>query len=208
MRPSPRPTVHDSLRSWSRRNRMRAETRRMFAAHIFVWIRRLAYRIDGARLGIVRCWGLSAVGGLGLICWLACCFFFRWKGLSCFSGSTLSIVFWFSPVSSLSHHQDICYTEYVHIKIMKEETNGTHHRRTTRNQRPRPRHPRHPRSHLHLRAQARLRGHQRLPEKLDGTLPTVPQLPVQARQGIRRKAVCRNQLTRTPRDVAQRNPSY
>lgn len=36
----------------------------------------------------------------------------------------------------------------------------------------------------------------------------VPQLPVQARQGIRRKAVCRNQLTRTPRDVAQRNPSY
>ena len=57
-------------------------------------------------------------------------------------------------------------------------------------------------------AQARLRGHQRLPEKLDGTLPTVPQLPVQARQGIRRKAVCRNQLTRTPRDVAQRNPSY
>ena len=47
----------------------------MFAAHIFVWIRRLAYRIDGARLGIVRCWGLAAVGGLGLICWLACCFF-------------------------------------------------------------------------------------------------------------------------------------
>lgn len=119
------------------------------AVRIFVWIRRLAYRIDGARLGIVRCWGLAAVGGLGLICWLACCFFFRWKGLSCFSGSTLSIVFWFSPVSSLSHHQDICYTEYVHIKIMKEETNGTHHRRTTRNQRPRPRHPRHPRSHLH-----------------------------------------------------------
>ena len=35
-----------------------------------------------------------------------------------------------------------------------------------------------------------------------------PKLPVQARQGIRRKAVCRNQLTRTPRDVAQRNPSY
>lgn len=102
------------------------------AVRIFVWIRRLAYRIDGARLGIVRCWGLAAVGGLGLICWLACCFFFRWKGLSCFSGSTLSIVFWFSPVSSLSHHQDICYTEYVHIKIMKEETNGTHHRRTTR----------------------------------------------------------------------------
>lgn len=92
------------------------------AVRIFVWIRRLAYRIDGARLGIVRCWGLAAVGGLGLICWLACCFFFRWKGLSCFSGSTLSIVFWFSPVSSLSHHQDICYTEYVHIKIMKEET--------------------------------------------------------------------------------------
>lgn len=75
VRPSLRPTVHDSLRSWSRRNRMRAETRRMFAAHIFVWIRRLAYRIDGARLGIVRCWGLAAVGGLGLICWLACCFF-------------------------------------------------------------------------------------------------------------------------------------
>lgn len=38
------------------------------------------------------------------------------------------LFFWFSPVSSLSHHQDICYTEYVHIKIMKEETNGTHHR--------------------------------------------------------------------------------
>lgn len=178
------------------------------AVRIFVWIRRLAYRIDGACLGIVRCWGLAAVGGLGLICWLACCFFFVGRGCRVFSGSTLSIVFWFSPVSSLSHHQDICYTEYVHIKIMKEETNGTHHRRTTRNQRPRPRHPRHPRSHLHLRAQARLRGHQRLPEKLDGTLPTVPQLPVQARQGIRRKAVCRNQLTRTPRDVAQRNPSY
>ena len=53
------------------------------AVRIFVWIRRLAYRIDGARLGIVRCWGLAAVGGLGLICWLACCFF-RWKGLSCF----------------------------------------------------------------------------------------------------------------------------
>lgn len=58
-------------------------------------------------------------------------------------------------------------------------------------------------------------GHKRVYEdisacqkKLDGTLPTVPQLPVQARQGIRRKAVCRNQLTRTPRDVAQRNPSY
>ncbi len=45
------------------------------AVRIFVWIRRLAYRIDGARLGIVRCWGLAAVGGLGLICWLACCFF-------------------------------------------------------------------------------------------------------------------------------------
>lgn len=35
MRPSLRPTVHDSLRSWSRRNRMRAESRWMFAAHIF-----------------------------------------------------------------------------------------------------------------------------------------------------------------------------
>lgn len=92
------------------------------AVRIFVWIRRLAYRIDGARLGIVRCWGLAAVGGLGLICWLACCFFFVGRGCRVFSGSTLSIVFWFSPVSSLSHHQDICYTEYVHIKIMKEET--------------------------------------------------------------------------------------
>lgn len=84
VRPSLRPTVHDSLRSWSRRNRMRAETRRMFAAHIFVWIRRLAYRIDGARLGIVRCWGLAAVGGLGLICWLACCFFFVGRGCRVF----------------------------------------------------------------------------------------------------------------------------
>ena len=54
------------------------------AVRIFVWIRRLAYRIDGARLGIVRCWGLAAVGGLGLICWLACCFFFVGRGCRVF----------------------------------------------------------------------------------------------------------------------------
>lgn len=60
----------------------------MFAAHIFVWIRRLAYRIDGARLGIVRCWGLAAVGGLGLICWLAC--FFSLEGAVVF--------FWFHVI--------------------------------------------------------------------------------------------------------------
>lgn len=50
------------------------------AVRIFVWIRRLAYRIDGARLGIVRCWGLAAVGGLGLILLAGMLFFFSLEG--------------------------------------------------------------------------------------------------------------------------------